>query len=117
MTRSSRPLVDPELHDFLDAWPTVALTPELLIVARGRDLPIPAAENPAADAVLLEHHRVPGPKGAPEIPLRVYRPPNQTGALPCLFHIHGGGYVAGDTGELEALHRARVADLGCVLTS
>ena len=117
MTRSSRPLVDPELHDLLEEWPTVALTPELLAVLRGRDLPIPAAENPAADAVLLEHHRVPGPKGAPKIPLRVYRPPNQTGALPCLFHIHGGGYVAGDTGELEALHRARVADLGCVLTS
>jgi triacylglycerol lipase len=117
MTRSSRSLVDPELHDFLDAWPTAVLTPEVLAEMRGRDLPIPAIENPAAEAVVLEHHRVPGPDGAPEIPLRVYRPPDQTGALPCLFHIHGGGYVAGDTKELEALHRARVANVGCVLTT
>jgi acetyl esterase/lipase len=117
MTRSCRSLVYPELHDFLETWPTVALTPELLVLARARDLPFPSDDDPATRAIVLEHHRVPGPDGAPEIPLRVYRPPNQPGPLPCLFHIHGGGYVLGTTSELEALHRARVADLGCVLTT
>ncbi|HWE45184.1 MAG TPA: alpha/beta hydrolase [Caulobacteraceae bacterium] len=117
MTRSSRHLVDPELHDFLDAWPTVVLDPELLALVRARDLPIPVVDNPAAQAVVLEHHRASGPDGAPDIALRVYRPSNQSGPLPCIFHIHGGGFVAGDTDEIEAIHRARVADLGCVLTT
>jgi triacylglycerol lipase len=37
--------------------------------------------------------------------------------LPCIFHIHGGGYVAGSVEAQEGVHRALAADLGCLIAS
>jgi len=37
-------------------------------------------------------HLVPGD---PPVPLRVHRPPDLDGPLPCLYSMHGGGYVIG----------------------
>jgi triacylglycerol lipase len=53
-----------------------------------------------SDEVECEEHSVPGD---PEIPVRVYRPRNTTGRLPCLYSIHGGGYVMGDASEGNAV--------------
>jgi len=33
--------------------------------------------------------------GEPEIPVRVHRPKDAVGPLPCLYSIHGGGYIIG----------------------
>jgi acetyl esterase/lipase len=38
---------------------------------------------------------VPGPEGAPEVPVRIYRPAEAAGRLPGLFLIHGGGMILG----------------------
>jgi acetyl esterase len=37
--------------------------------------------------------------------------------LGCIFHIHGGGFVAGSAALLETEHRRLSADLQCVLVS
>ena len=34
---------------------------------------------------------VPGPKGAPEVMVRVYRPKGSRAKLPAIYYIHGGG--------------------------
>jgi triacylglycerol lipase len=37
--------------------------------------------------------------------------------MPCIFHIHGGGFVAGASALLESFHYPLVQELGCVLVS
>lgn len=111
-------LVDPELRPLLEGWPTVALTPELLVGLRGPGrLPIPPTTDPAALAVRRTTHAVPGPAGAPDVGLIVYQPVEPQGPVGCILHIHGGGYVMGAAAPQEPVHRAQVARLGCVIVT
>lgn len=50
---------------------------------------------PLSDAVEREDLHVPGPEGAPDVVIRTYRPANLSKPAPCLFCVHGGGYVLG----------------------
>jgi acetyl esterase/lipase len=50
---------------------------------------------PVPDGVEWQDHTAPGPEGAPGVLIRTYRPVNATAALPCIYWIHGGGYMAG----------------------
>ena len=65
----------------------------------------------------MDRRAVPGPTGAPDIKLHIYRPRDATGPLACIYHIHGGGYVAGGAKELEFFHKPLAAELGCVIIS
>lgn len=117
---STRNLVDPALLRVLDAFPTVALTTELLGPMREaeRFAQFPVAAPPAAIEEILKTVRVaPGPVDAPEIKLTLYQPRNATGRLPCIYHIHGGGFVGGCAAQLEPLHRAAAHDLNCIIVS
>jgi len=112
----SRHLVDPQLVALLDIFPTVALSAETLPDMRTRQLPLPI--DPAAvERTRMTTRTVPGPKGAPDINLIVYRPIEASGDLPCIYHIHGGGYVGGTAESMEGPHRSIVADIGCVLVT
>jgi triacylglycerol lipase len=112
----TRRLVDPELLTLLDAWPQVALTEAMLPAVRGADR-LPAPELDAASrAVELSRRTAPGPDGAPDVGVLVYRPTG-AGPFPCIFHIHGGGYVIGAVDGQEAQHRGMVARLGCVIVT
>lgn len=110
----SRHLVDPQLLPLLDAFPTVVLNAESLAELRTRTLPLPPPEDCGVDLAL---HHITGPGGAPDVGLRVYRPRAADGALGCIFHIHGGGFVGGSASEVEFLHRPLAAALGCVIVS
>jgi len=44
---------------------------------------------------LLPTRTVPGPAGAPDVGVTIYTPRNRSGRLPCIFRMHGGGYVTG----------------------
>lgn len=110
----SHHLVDPELLPLLDVWPTVTLTNENLAELRARELPLPPADPVGT---FLERHQVPGPTDAPDIGLHLYRPEGSAGPLPCIYHIHGGGYVGGAARDLEFIHRPLVRKLGCMLIS
>lgn len=111
---SSRHLVDPEVAPLLELWPTTTLTAEILPLARSRTIPLPPFETAGVTA---ERRNVPGPAGAPDIGLHIYRPESGDGPFPAIYHIHGGGYVLGAAKDLEGVHRGMVRALGCVLVS
>jgi len=114
---NSRTLVDPELLALLDLWPAVTLDASLLPLVRapGR-IPLPAITNP--DRVIKTEAQCPGCDGAPDVPLLLYRPvAGGDEPRPCVYHMHGGGYVGGAAVTLEPIHRALVEALDCVLVS
>jgi acetyl esterase/lipase len=112
----SRHLIDPELLAVLDVLPNVDITLELLPAVRAAGLPL-QIDRASADASEAARRKVPGPAGAPDVEVAIYTPRRRTGALPCIFHIHGGGYVAGSTATLEPIHRSLAAAADCCVVS
>ena len=55
-----------------------------------------ALEVPPNPNVVSADRAIPGPQGAPDIMVRVYRPVDATGTLPGIYFIHGGGMVLGN---------------------
>jgi acetyl esterase/lipase len=114
--KNSRALIDPELLDLLEALPTMEITTANLDAFRTMTpppLPIDANEG----ALEVSTRSVKGPQGAPLVPLRIYRPLKISGVVGCIFHMHGGGFIAGESATLEPLHRQMSVELGCVLVS
>jgi acetyl esterase/lipase len=111
----SQHLVDPQLLALLELIPTMQFCAELLPELRAHTLP--AAADPRAAAVAMETRRVAGPPGAPDVPIFIYRPRDKSGALPCIFHIHGGGYVIGSAASMEPFHRPLALDAECAIVS
>ena len=103
---NSQHLVDPQLAPFLDMFPSMMLSRDNLDEVRNRVLPLPPIEESGVD---LERVMAPGPAGAPEIMLHIYRPRAAPWPLPCIYHIHGGGYVAGAAKDLEPIRGLRAA--------
>ena len=60
-------------------------------------------ENPPNPNVTSEDRMVPGPDGAPDIKVRIYRPVDATGTLPGIYYIHGGGMILGDLDGEDAV--------------
>lgn len=114
--RGSLHLVDPELRPLIEALPPVTLTEELLPLVRAAAAPLPPQPD-VSESVGVDTHAVPGPAGAPDVQLSVYRPLAAQGPLPCIFHIHGGGYIAGSAKAAEPLYRPFAAELDCVIAS
>lgn len=110
------PLVDPELRPLLEAWPTVALTAEMLPVMRSAARAMPMPELPE-ELANRELHQAIGAEGH-AIDLHVWRPVAQaeapTGAI---LHIHGGGYIAGSADSMAFLLATAVAATGCPVVS
>jgi acetyl esterase/lipase len=113
----TRHLVDPELHALLEAWPQLTLDESLLPLMRDATrLPIRPSDNP--ELVEKRDLIVPGRDGAPDVAMMLLRPAALHGAiLPCVYHIHGGGYVGGTVVAQEPIHREMVLALGCALVS
>jgi acetyl esterase/lipase len=61
---------------------------------------------------------VPGPAGAPDVPLLICRPAAATAPVACVYYIHGGGMIMGGqrTGGFAPFF-ALAADLGLAVTS
>jgi len=113
---SSRHLVDPELAPLLELFPTVEFSTDLLPEIRLHELPVVSDPDVAA-RVAMETRAVPGPEGAPEVSVRIYTPREGNRARPCIFHMHGGGYVVGTAAMLDPMHRALALELNCVIVS
>jgi acetyl esterase/lipase len=67
--------------------------------------------------VRKQDRSVPGPVGAPPVPVRVYRPTEAVAALPCLLWIHGGGMVLGSLAMDDFSLQRIVETIGCVAVS
>ncbi|MFD2473285.1 alpha/beta hydrolase [Amycolatopsis silviterrae] len=59
---------------------------------------------------------VPGPEGAPDVPVRVYTP-DRVATKALLFDIHGGGFALGDLEVDHATNVELARDLGVVIVS
>lgn len=112
----SKHLVDPELGDLLELIPTVELSEKILPAIRAKGIPFPLDPR-TVEAVNLSERIVPGPSGAPDVGVAVYTPRNSKGQLPCIFHIHGGGFVRGSAAELSPVHRKLALEANCVIVS
>ncbi|MFG2531771.1 alpha/beta hydrolase [Streptomyces sp. NPDC048516] len=73
-------------------------------------LPVYQPDEP----VEVADHMVAGPPGAPEVPVRVYRPHGVTEPMPGLLYMHWGGLISGD---LDTNHSAvlRIAEQARVM--
>ncbi|MBU6373294.1 MAG: alpha/beta hydrolase [Alphaproteobacteria bacterium] len=112
----SKHLVDPELQSLLDVFPTVQFGADMLPALRANVPEYARAAIDPSETDLTVHH-VDGPAGAGSIEVWFYRPHGVSQPLPCLLHIHGGGFVVGDAAHLEPIHRRMSAKLKCCILS
>jgi len=117
MPSPSRHLVDPQLLPLLETFPPLELSTELLPLIRCMPPRRAASAANIREQVDLESHTIAGPPGAPEVSVFVYTPRAKRAPLPCILHIHGGGYVMGSASGMEAVHRPLALDAACVVAS
>lgn len=67
--------------------------------------------------VQVENYHVPGPAGAPDVPVRVYTPTTRVGSMPGLLYLHGGGFTIGNLDSEDAGCRQIAHEVGCVVVS
>ncbi len=88
-------LIDPEIATVLATMPKMnGFSYDDLPAMRQTRLDQVAALK-LSDAVERTDYLVDGRDGAPAVKIRLHRPRGATGALPCLYFMHGGGYVMG----------------------
>ncbi len=114
-----RPPLDPELAAAWRARPGLtSLLPEQIGDVRAAE-PAPTRIDPDTDVTGFDAstHRVPGAPGGPEVDLLLLRPRDHPGPVPCLYHLHGGGLIAGTRWDdvVPLLELAR--DTGCAIAS
>ena len=122
---SQRDLVDPELRGPLETL--LAICPGGLgaiadpVARRARATALREqwlAGMPPDTTVRAEDRRVPGPPGAPDVPVRVYRPAGRDGeVLPGVLFVHGGGMVIGDLDSEDITARWLCREVGAVVVS
>lgn len=97
MLQASRPPFDPELEGVLAVVgaqvPTV--TPETIPALREMPLPIPSDEVLLAAGVTRREITIPGYEGA-ELAATVLARADHRGTGPGVYHLHGGGMIAGE---------------------
>ncbi len=122
---TSRDRMDPQLIDGLEAFIAASGPRGLAGIAdpvQRREafatLMASAAADQAPDPrIAAEDRLVPGPPGAPEVNVRIYRPVAVRAPLPALCYIHGGGMVIGSVETEDAITRALCATVGCAAVS
>jgi acetyl esterase/lipase len=97
---SRRDLIDPEsrvpLDALLEAMPGgFNAIPDIVRRREAVANMLAGLEVPENPNVAKEDRTVPGPAGAPDIRVRIYRPVNASGTLPGVYFIHGGGMILG----------------------
>lgn len=74
-------------------------------------------ESPPVEGVAVADRAVQGRRAAPPFTIRTYRPHGQDGPLPCLYWIHGGGFVMGNL-EMDDITLQRIVSaVGCVVVA
>ena len=119
---SRRDLIDPDVREPLDqlqqAIPGGFNTIPDIVQRRATVSGMLAAlEIPPNPNVLTEDRMVPGPEGAPDITVRIYRPVNATGTLPGIYFIHGGGMILGNIDGEDPVASAVCEHVGAVVVS
>lgn len=106
-------LVDPELLQAIKSLPTFSISNENLSLAR-KGPGVPLSSLPAPQPI---PRVIPGPRGAPDIPVLLFNSAPSKKKRPGLLHIHGGGYVDGANGKFGILAQRIAAACDCVIVS
>nr|WP_149203152.1 alpha/beta hydrolase [Actinotalea subterranea] len=94
-----------------------SLSPDEIPALRAR------AEHPDAEVLTLGGRltlralTVPGPAGAPDVPVVLVRPTDATGPVPLILHLHGGGMVTGNAREDMVPVTELAVAAGCAVAS
>jgi acetyl esterase/lipase len=92
---SAEPYYDPAVREVLESAPALG-TVHAGNLDKMRTSRVLLNEGvPLSDEVTRTDVMVPGPGGVGEIRLRVHRRKGLEGPLPCMYWMHGGGYVLG----------------------
>ena len=110
---------DPDLKPLLPMLPTLSDLSTLERIHEIRNMRAEMfGESEDRDDVLKEDRSIAGPEGAPDVPIRIYRPKAQhDGLRPCVFEIHGGGFVMGSIEMMDAWCQMIAAKVGAVVVS
>ncbi|MGW6770199.1 alpha/beta hydrolase [Streptomyces sp. NPDC055037] len=107
---------DPELVSGVAALPETSLAgfdrSRMSATSPG---PAPSYEPPLA--VNVRDVLIPGPKGAPEVAVRLYTPDLPTVSLPGYVYYHGGAFITGDLDMSESAMTRIAAEVGAVVVS
>jgi acetyl esterase/lipase len=119
---SRRDLIDPESREPLDQLLAVMpggfnAIPDIVARRAAAAQLLAAIEVPPNPNVTREDRPVPGPEGAPDISVRVFRPVNASGTLPGVYFIHGGGMILGDVEGESAVAEQVCEQVGAVVVS
>lgn len=76
-----------------------------------------SVEVPDNPGVVKEDRTVPGPDGAPDVAVRIYRPVRASGGAPGMLFIHGGGMVLGSVAGEDPTATMLCDALGAVVVS
>jgi triacylglycerol lipase len=112
--------IAPELLAGLDALPSFEWTDDVLAQLRSIDLRQMSMPELSAQqsTVRREERHIPGPAGAPDVRVLIYRPPDRASQpQPVFLHIHGGGYITGAPEINDAMSRGIAHEQGCVVVS
>lgn len=110
-------LLDPELLAALERLPREELSAETLGAHRARadEDDAPAIPDDLAQRIDRSVHRVRAETA--DASLWLYRPNDAREPLPCIYHIHGGGYVCGRAAQFETYHRQLALDFHCAVAA
>jgi acetyl esterase len=95
---------DPELAAAVAMLPTLDVSDIPAARATMKELRAGLPE-PDETGISVTDVTVPGPAGAPDVALRIYRPDEVAGPIG-IYDVHGGGFILGD---IDASHAANVA--------
>ncbi len=122
MNRDLTELLDPELKGpiktMLSQMPPMSF--DNLPAARIASKQMMAAMKtllPVIPGVKTEDRIIPGPLGAPDVTVRIYRPEKTSGLLPSLLWIHGGGYMLGEIDQEDFTAKQFTLAGECVVVS
>ena len=110
---------DPEFEAILPLLPTVSDLSSVEKVQAARAGRMELFATPAdRDDVAKQDHLVPGPAGAPQVPIRLYRPKaGGSGPRGCVFEIHGGGFLLGSIDMMDPWCQRVAAELDVLVVS
>ncbi len=122
MKRDLTELLDPELKGpikmMLSQMPPTSF--DNLPAARAASKQMMAtmkSQMPVIPGVITEDRVIPGPVGAPDVTVRIYRPEKQSELLPALLWIHGGGYMLGEIDQEDFTAKQFTLAGECVVVS
>jgi acetyl esterase/lipase len=120
---SVRPPFDPELAPVLAAMREATPKTNQENLAQVRSLiadgvpGVPKPDFTAGGAVDIDTITVTGPEDAPDLRMTVLRPAEGQGPWPAIYHVHGGGMVAGTPETMLDAFVPYVHEVGVVVTS